>query len=197
MLTKDFAQLVKSTRKILNESQAKFGKRFGVKQQAVYAWETGRNIADGKTVVELLALAETLKSEQGDSAHDAQVDTAKAILDLTTWLQTMYPGGAVGGGAVKMNRRSTDKPPRKLLTGENSEVNVDSKDTEIREALNMAETILRSMTIYSNALMGNIKAFSKALKTDEEIQGVKGEIQEMKQMLQRVLSNPDGENHAR
>ena len=49
----EFGQKIAEKRILEDESQAKFGKRFGVSQQAVYGWETGTTLPAHDTLKEL------------------------------------------------------------------------------------------------------------------------------------------------
>ena len=191
MQNDNFAEIVKNTRKLLGESQKKFGERWGVKQQAVFAWENGRNIADGKIIIEIVELAGRLKLPNGNPAQ--------AFIDLTKWLAAMYPD-AVG---QKWGRRSTDKgkqPPAQLLLPDNSNQQCDalaisdSRETEIRAALGMCEHVLRSVSLYSNSLLMNIKAFHRAVSADDEIRTVRSEIADMKDMLKTIITSNKNNN---
>lgn len=57
MEKKLFGSIVRQTRRAMGLTQEDFGKKFGVKQQSVYGWETGRSKASKEIIDGVMRLA--------------------------------------------------------------------------------------------------------------------------------------------
>jgi len=182
----ELARRITAYRTSLGETQDVFGERFGVTQQAVFAWERAEVIPRKSTALSICRAT-------GMNIEDVEAIRAERKADKKKGLLEAYADHVLQThpeDAKKMidraGRQSASEPGKSL------DVKDKSKDAvPIQDALNMTEIVLKSVTVYRSALWSNIRAFHKAVVDEVEMQGMKEEIKEMKEMLELILERAD------
>lgn len=118
----------------------------------------------------------------------------KTILRLSEYFRCNYEWLERGTGE-QFPQAPQDYIARERLTGPAPwaeapplpESKNDEENTSIPEALDMTKEVLESKTVYRSALMSNIKAFHKAVRDEDEMKGMREEMQDIKKMLAILL----------
>jgi DNA-binding XRE family transcriptional regulator len=183
----EFARRITAYRTSLGETQDVFGERFGVTQQAVFAWEQAEVIPRKSTALSICR-ATGMNIEDVEAIRaERKADKKKGLLEAyADYVLQAHPEDA-----KKMIDRDGGQSVAESDKHQVVEEDGNKDVVPMQDALDMTEIVLKSVTVYRSALWSNIRAFHKAVVGEVEMQGMKEEMKEMKEMLKLILERTD------
>ena len=94
---------------------------------------------------------------------------------------------------VSPQKKGVENPPIKI-EGENvpSHAEAANEGINVHQGMMIASKVLSSKTGYAKALWENLKSFEAAVGKETEVEELKRDVREMKEMMKTMLSNQAG-----